>query len=123
MSVKHLKQYYVQVEDQYFEMQQALKDLNEEYRKGLVPRQVVDQTAAMLLPLKQNYERLSYVMYLLMKPAKESKKWYERQNASLQKQFERVQATSKDCLQEGSQVLDRFKQYLVELEKEAAHGS
>ena len=119
MSVKDVKKYYAQVEQQYFEMNQTAKELNEECAKGNVPQSMVDQAQAMTLPLKQNYERLSYIMYLLLKPNRTSKeKWYKKQYKKMGGYFQEVYATEKDCIDEDTDVLKKFKDYVNGIKEE-----
>ena len=116
MSVKDVRRYYAQIEQQYFDMNQTAKELNEECAKGNVPQSMVDQAEQMVLPLKQNYERLSYIMYLFNKPNKKTKtKQYTRQNKTLADFLEQIGATDKDCIEEDYDVLKRFKEYVKEL--------
>lgn len=118
MSIKDLKKYYAQVEQQYFEMNQTAKELNEECAKGNVPQSMVDQAEAMTLPLRQNYERLSYVMYLLNKPNKQSKtSWYRKQNQHVQTYLKNVRATEEDCYAENADVLKNFKAHIAHIKE------
>ena len=117
MSIKHVKQYYTQMESQYFEMQQNLKELKQDYEDGMIPSEVVAQMEQLVLPLKQNYERLSYIMYLLLKPAKESKKWYDKQHCPVLQRIKDMKATKEDCAAENQDVLVRFKQYVKTLQE------
>lgn len=118
MSIKDVKRYYAQIEKQYFEMNQTAKELNEECAKGNIPQSMVDQAQAMTLPLKQNYERLSYIIYLLNKPNREPKNnWYEKQNKQLNKYFKDVYATDNDCYKEDEDVLCNFKEYVKQIEE------
>ena len=80
MSVKHVKKYYQQVCDQYSQMIEELKDFEKEAGEGLFPPERIDQIKVSIEPLKINYERWSYMMYLLNLPNKSvKKKKYERQ--------------------------------------------
>ena len=116
MSIKDVRKYYAQVEQQFFEMNQTAKELNEECSKGNIPQSMVDQAEQMVLPLKQNYERLSYIMYLFNKPNKKKKtKQYVRQNKVLADSLEKINATDMDCIEEDYDVLKRFKEYVKEL--------
>lgn len=82
MSVKHVKKYYQQVCDQYSQMIEELKDFEKEAEEGLFPPEKIDQIKLSIEPLKINYERWSYMMYLLNLPNKSvKKKKYERQFA------------------------------------------
>ena len=86
MSVKDVKRYYKQICDQYKEMVEDIKDLEEEAAKGLVKPERIDRLRDQVAPIKINYERWSYMMFLLNQPVKKSKKArYEQQNRKLLK--------------------------------------
>ena len=83
MSVRDIKIYYDEISDQYHEMMDNLRYLEEELKKNVVEPERVDQLKKIIIPLKDNYERWSYMMFLLNKPNKKSKqKRYEQQNKS-----------------------------------------
>jgi len=118
MSIKDVKKYYAQVEQQYFEMNQTAKELNEECAKGNIPQSMVDQAQAMTLPLKQNYERLSYILYLLNKPSRPAKNvWYNKQNRSVKNYLENTFATDDDCIKEDEDALRNFKEYVKQIKE------
>lgn len=73
MSVRDVKLYYAQVCDQYNEMIQNLKELEEYVTKNMVEPERLDQFKQTLEPIKDNYLTLSYVMFLLNKPNKKEK--------------------------------------------------
>ena len=119
MSIKDVKRYYAQIEQQYFEMNQTAKELNEECAKGNIPQSMVDQAQAMCLPLKQNYERLSYIIYLLNKPNRHPKNnWYEKQNSSIRDFSNRVKSTENDCYEESADALVNFKKYVKQIQED-----
>lgn len=73
MSVKHVKEYYDSIYQDYHEMVQTLKDMEEECNNGLVAPEKVEQLKKMLEPIKMNCHRISYIMFLLNKPNKKEK--------------------------------------------------
>ena len=81
MSIKHVNEYYSQICSQYKEMIQDIKDLEKEAEQGLVEPERIKRLEDQVAPIKTNYERWSYMMYLLNLPTrKEKQKRYERQN-------------------------------------------
>lgn len=88
MAIKHVKKYYSQICEQYAEMIDNIKCLEEEASKGLVEPERLERLAEQIAPIKQNYERWAYMMYLLNQPAKnKKKKRYEENNKKLLKQL------------------------------------
>lgn len=84
MSVKHVNAYFKQICDQYQEMINDIKDVEKEAEQGLVEPERIERLKEQVAPIKQNYERWSYMMFLLHQPnRKEKVKKYQRQNAKL----------------------------------------
>lgn len=86
MSVKDVNRYYHQICEQYNEMIQDIKDLEKEAAEGLVEPERIDRLQEQVAPIKQNYERWAYMMFLLHQPARKEKvKRYQKQNQKLLK--------------------------------------
>lgn len=85
MSKKHVDEYFNVVADQYHDMLEALKDMEEECTKGLLDPDRLEQMKKLIEPLKQNYMRISYIMFLLNKPnrTKKEKRYIDQQNKFL----------------------------------------
>lgn len=92
MAVKHIKEYYEQVCDQYVLMNEELRDFQKEVENGLVEPERLDNLKKVIEPLKNNYMTLSWIMYLLNQPNRDSKeRAYQQRNKkfieSLDKNF------------------------------------
>ena len=92
MAVKHIKEYYEQVCDQYVMMNEELRDFQKEVENGLVEPERIDNLKKMIEPLKNNYMTLSWIMYLLNQPNRDNKeRAYQKRNKkfieSLDKNF------------------------------------
>lgn len=110
MSVKHIKDYYLKITNDYHmmnetlkEMEKAITDDNLEIAKQNIP--MIKQQVAQL---KENYLRISYIMFLLNMPNKKDKqrKYIKQETNTLnnippQHQLEGV-------LQENKQILDNL---------------
>lgn len=84
MSVKHVKEHYLKVVKQYTDMQQELREFDEEAAKGLFDPDRLAAIKELLVPLKENYERWTYMMFLLNQPTRVKKvKKYTQQNKKL----------------------------------------
>ena len=68
MSVKHVKKYYDEVCNQYHEFVAELKDFQELCNQGMVAPEVIEQAKKSIEPLKDNWEKLNYIIFLLNKP-------------------------------------------------------
>ena len=81
MSIKHVNEYYKQICDQYKEMIDDIQDLEKEAEQGLIEPERIGRLKDQVAPIKQNYERWTYMMFLLHQPNKKSKiKKYQQQN-------------------------------------------
>ena len=86
MSVKHVNAYYKQICEQYNEMINDIKDVEKEAEQGLVEPERVERLKEQVALIKHNYERWTYMMFLLHQPnRKEKVKKYKRQNEKLLK--------------------------------------
>ena len=73
MSVKHVKQYYEQICDQYKEMLENIKDSEQDAMNNIVDVDYVENLKKIIQPIKENYERWSYMMFLLNQPERKQK--------------------------------------------------
>ena len=84
MSKKDVEQYYDTITEQYHEMMQDIKDFEKEAAEGLVEPERVDRLKEQIAPIKQNWERWAYMMFLLNQPQRKSKhKAYQERNKKL----------------------------------------
>ena len=81
MAKKHIIDYYNQICEDYHEMIETLKDMEKECEQGIISPDRVDQLKRMIEPIKINYNRISYIMFLLNMPQRDKKKAkYIKQN-------------------------------------------
>ena len=112
MAVKHVKEYYNQIREQYLEVLDNLKDLSEEANNNLISPERLDEIKKNNEPLIQNYMTLSYIMFLLKQPVnKKKQKRYESQSKkftnSLDSNFDKDHV-----LNANKQVLDNLKKLI-----------
>lgn len=107
MAVRHIKEYFNDIANQYLQMQEEVKEFEEEAQKGLCDPDKIEVLKQMAQPLKDNYMTLSYIMYLLNMPNRPQKqRKYEMMNKKLlnsipQKNTEfGMKQTNEKCLQE-----------------------
>ena len=109
MSVKDVKLYYDEVCQQRQEMLNEIHDFEEECQKGLIEPERLDQIKETIQPLLNNYQTLSYIMFLLNKPVKKSKESkYLSQNKKFLKQINK-QFTKDGIKTQNQQVLKNLK--------------
>lgn len=89
MSVKAVKKYYEEVSQQYHEMLENIQEVEKEAMEGMVEPERIERLQAQIAPIKQNYERVSYIMFLLNQPQRKSKQpAYRIRNKKFLKQFD-----------------------------------
>jgi len=109
MSKKDVDLYYKQVCDQYVQMIDEIKDFEKEAIKGLIEPERLDAIKENILPLKNNYQTLSWIMFLLNKPTKkEKKKSYEKRNELFLKNLE-SRFGKQGILDQNNEVIDKIK--------------
>ena len=86
MAIKHLIEYYNNVCDDRSEAIKEIEEFEEECRNGLVAPERVEQLKDTMKPLMDNYEQISYFMFLLNMPVKEDKhsRYYKAQKKLLE---------------------------------------
>lgn len=114
MAITHVKSYFKEVEAQYFEMLADLKDFEDGYKEGYITKEQIDQAEKYIEVLKNNYERLAYVMFLFNKPRKASaRKSFNKTNKVLSNYLE---PSSESAIKaENENVLVNLRKYIKEL--------
>lgn len=108
MARKDFDEYYNKICEQYYQLQEVLKDLSEELSNGLVEPERVSQLKQTILPVENNYKTLGYIKYLLDKPTRKSKhKKYQQMNNKLLKECEGK--TEEDLVNENNSIINNLK--------------
>lgn len=80
MAKRDVDNYFNQLCSDYCDMVEALRDMEEEANKNLISPEQLDNTKRQVEQIKNNYMRISYIMYLLNRPNKKNKqKRYDKQ--------------------------------------------
>lgn len=108
MSKKDFDKEYIQVENQYLEMVENLKDMEKEFAEGLVSPDTYEQMKQTIEPLLVNYRMWNYIKFLLNKPTRKQKEEkYKSQNKKLIAQMKTLEETK----EENNKVLNELKEY------------
>lgn len=111
MSVKHIKKYFNQIANQYSELLSELKDFEKEAEQGLIEPERLDLIKQNIQPLIDNYQRWSYMIFLLNMPNKKSKQLaYNKQHSKSLPQNSKNNLNS--MLEENKTVLNNMKVYM-----------
>ena len=123
MARKDVLAYYLQQQGIYLRMVATAKKVDEDLRSGLITREERDRLSEALAPsigqIRDNYERLSYIMLLLNEPKRKSKKKaYMRQNKGL---YGRLVAVGKEnSIREDGDALAFIRREVREAEERAS---
>ena len=86
MAIKHVREYYERMVSDYTEMKNVLSEMEKLSESGASNAlNNIEHIKEQVKVLEANYKRLSYVMFLLNQPNKESKKsrYIKRENKKL----------------------------------------
>ena len=79
MSKRDVEKYFDDVANQYVEMVNTLKDIDEAVQSNLLSPEKLEEIKQRVEPLKNNYMTLSWIMFLLNRPVNKKKhKRYEQ---------------------------------------------
>lgn len=112
MSVKHLAQYYNEVTNQYQEMLDELRDMESYFSEGMVSPEMLENMKKLIQPIKENYERISWIMYLLNKPSdKKTKKKKDKYNKEATKKYKlKENANPKTIVENNKEYFNKMKE-------------
>lgn len=112
MAVKHVVEYYNEITEQYLELLENIRDFEAEAEKGLVEPERLDKIKENIQPLLNNYQTLSYIMYLLNKPVKKSKQGRYRNQSKKQLSKIEKQFTKDGLIKTGEETLKQIKRII-----------
>lgn len=111
MQIKHVKQYYKTICEQRQELIENLRDLEKEANDGLMPPERLEEVKQSIQPLLQNYERISYIMFLLNQPQRQSKKRaYEIRNERFLSSLDKNNSLQQ-TIEENNKQLNAFQKH------------
>lgn len=113
MSVRDVKEYYLSVVRDYKDMLQELQDFEIELQHNLVSPEKVDELKQLMEPIKNNYQTLSYIIYLLNKPQRNSKVKQAKYDKQHKKDISFIDPkfTKTGILEQNKQALQNIKSY------------
>jgi hypothetical protein len=108
MARKDFDDYYNKVCKQFHSLKVVFDDLSKEVAEGMVEPERQKQLEATIEPIKNSYQTLSYIKYLLDKPnRKEKEARYKRMNKKLLEISEGH--TQQEVLKQNQYILDNIK--------------
>jgi len=116
MAVRDVKEYYYKMLAQYLEMKNDLADFEEALKNGYITEDQMQTALEEVNALQVNYDRLTYIMYLLELPNRRSKHAkYHRANKKVFEALKEHKATTEAVELENKSALDHFRAELKKL--------
>ena len=116
MALRDVKDYYFKMLSQYMEMKADLADFEQALKDGFITEEQMQNAFDEVNKVQQNYERLSYIMYLLSLPNRKSKqKKYNTMNSALVAEFAKRGADATAVELENIDALKTFKAEMNQL--------
>ena len=109
MAKSDVNLYFLQVQNDYFEMLDNLKEFETLAKEGRISQTEYEDMLKQVDLIRANYERIAYIIMLLNKPNKKDK-----QDADMYKKwYNELQGGSKEAiLDENKDVLKELKEYI-----------
>jgi hypothetical protein len=118
MALKDVKQYYYTMLNQYLEMKADLADFQQAFEDGYITEDQLENVRNEIFLVESNYERLSYIMYLLEMPNRPSKKEkYKKANKPIEDHFAKLSASAREIEYENTSALKHLREELKKLSK------
>ena len=115
MAAKDVKDFYLKTSAQYLEMKETLAEFEKEFKEGHITEDKLDNVKDLVNSMEQNYDRLSYIMYLFELPTRPEKKVKaQKANQKLEEYFKSKKADKDSISAENKSALDNLR---VELKK------
>lgn len=118
MAVKDIKQYYYNMQAQYLEMKADIADFEQALQDGFITEDQLETVKEEINMVKNNYDRLSYIMYLLEMPNRAAKKArHNKQNQKLLNYFSDNNADEASVQLENASALTNLRKELKRLKE------
>ena len=104
---KDFDEYYYKIVRQYNELQVALQDMSQQASKGMIEPERVEALKATIAPVVTSFQTLSYIKYLLDKPARKTK--HKRYNTSNKLLANSGRMTCDNIVRHNSGIIDNLK--------------
>lgn len=114
MAKRDVLKYYKESVNQFTEMTSLLEDLQKSYEEGKISQENIENIQTQIEAMKDNCDRLGYVVYLLNQPTFSFKKLKDQ---GLKGYFEEKKLTKEYALKSQQETVDFIKECLKEVEE------
>ena len=119
MAVKDVREYYYNLLMQKIEMKQDLAEFEEAFKNGYITEDKLVNVKETVDAIEQNFNRVSYIIYLLELPNRPSKQQKARKrNKKLEAAFKDRKADYEAIKEENNSALDALRDELKALTEE-----
>ena len=119
MAIKDVKVYFYNMLGQYLEMKEDLKDFDQALQDGHITEDKLEEVYKDVQDLQNNYDRLTFIMYLLELPARKTKKEkFKKSNLVMEKYFADKNADMDSVIKENESLLTHLRNELKKLKEE-----
>ena len=116
MAVRDVKDYYFKMLAQYLEMKNDLADFEAALKDGFITEEQMQAAIEEVNALQVNYDRLTYIMYLLELPNRKAKHArHHKANKKVVNALKDRQADEESVELENKSALDAFRKELKKL--------
>lgn len=117
MAVRDVKLYFLQVQNQYQELLDRVDDLEEALKDDILTEEQFETAKKSIDIVKDNYERLAYIMMLLNKPKRSDKAI--KYDKTYKEWYDYLSGASKEAImKENYDALVDFREFAKEMKKE-----
>lgn len=118
MALKHVKEYYFKIQEQYLELLSDVPEYDKALKEGKFTQEQFDNAVKQLEIVKENYERISYIMYLFTLPQRDKRLDKHIQQHKATRDYFKTSGASIDAiLSENGDALAEFKRLKESEEK------
>lgn len=115
--------YYNQCTKQMVDLQNSIKSLQESLGDQKLDKDKLEYLSNIVQMMRDNCDRLSYVVYLLHQPRLGIfKKRYDQTNSRLLDRFKEIKVTKEDIILENKGILDKLYEYIDKIREEIDNG-
>lgn len=116
MALSDVKEYYVKTLSQYTEVKENLADFEQALKDGYITEDKLESEIEDVARIKENVDRLAYILYLFNLPKrKDKKKKYKQANESLEEYFKELKADSQSVIDENVDLITTIRESLKRL--------
>ncbi len=109
MAKRHVIDYYTKMELQYNEMLKDVKEYEQAFKEGYISEEQFKANISFIETIKNNYTRISYIVYLLNLPNRKHKE-KRCKDKKLETYCTNQNSTMEQVLEESKDALRNFKE-------------